>query len=183
MSKLLIRYKDNWADEMDLRGLAVITYQNWEVIKTIAQKFFSKKIGGWTYYVGTNEDIKFESYEDWLCRFKVVVLDAAIVDPFIAALKSTGMRDVDANFEIQEGFFPFPIEDDIDDLFTVRLFGDDEEVIVPLSFFKDGNAPENYAYVINNDLGFVSTDQHGKMCWNFKNASAHEKFLEYLKNK
>jgi len=90
MSKVLIICDSNWADEMDLDGFKVMEKQKWESHKEKVKAWFSvkeeaenkrveeekaKKGYGWhreiaSIGVGTNEDVHYTSYEDWLSQFK-----------------------------------------------------------------------------------------------------------------
>lgn len=54
MSKLLVKFKDNWADEMDIEGFFVTTREDWENRVTLLKDNFPY---GLTYGIGTNEDI------------------------------------------------------------------------------------------------------------------------------
>ena len=62
MSKVLVKWSDNWADEMDLEGFAVMESQEWKDIK----KKFEKHDHGFDISVGTNEDIDYSDGKDFL---------------------------------------------------------------------------------------------------------------------
>lgn len=70
MSKLLIIGRNNWADEIDLAFFIVLDSDEWEELKKNTQKSF-KQNGSITIYIGTNEEIEFDSYDQWLRQFKV----------------------------------------------------------------------------------------------------------------
>lgn len=57
MSKLLIRFRDNWADEMDLDGFQIMTTTEWNDYK---DKLISIKCSFEVYW-GTNESNEYES--------------------------------------------------------------------------------------------------------------------------
>lgn len=67
MSKVLIKYKDNWADEMDLEGFSIMDLDAWtkrkESISNITESF--------TICVGTNEDIEYRNGNAFLRRLVV----------------------------------------------------------------------------------------------------------------
>ena len=65
MKYLLVKYDDNWADEIDLKGFKVLAEEEWEKLKSyIPNKKFTR-------YVGSNEDIEYLSKDDFLSRFSV----------------------------------------------------------------------------------------------------------------
>lgn len=67
MSKVLIKCKDNWADEMDLEGFSIMDSDAWtkrkESISNITESF--------TICVGTNEDIEYRNGNAFLRRLVV----------------------------------------------------------------------------------------------------------------
>lgn len=78
MSKLLVFCDSNWADEMDLNGFKVVDQQEWEEHKKTIKEKFDKCDSGTGYEgvaqscVGTNEEIYYESYNDWEEQFKEI---------------------------------------------------------------------------------------------------------------
>jgi hypothetical protein len=72
MSKVLIIGNTNYADEFDLDFFHVVEADEWEEIKKITAKYF-EKVGDTEQevYFGTNEQIIFCGYNDWLRSFKV----------------------------------------------------------------------------------------------------------------
>lgn len=69
-SWLLVKYSDNWADEMDVEGCRVYRKSEWDIFCKAAKMEF-KENGSYVYYVGTNEDIEYRSYEDFMSQFEV----------------------------------------------------------------------------------------------------------------
>ncbi len=67
----LVKYKDNWADEMDLDGFRVMDKKELdEFVKNIgALKNFPFEV-----YFGTNQGVEFESVKDIMKAFKFVPL-------------------------------------------------------------------------------------------------------------
>lgn len=66
----LVQYHDNWADEMDIEGGRVMSKEEKE------EYFDSFKAtiegeGFYAYYIGTNEDILYESWSDFKDCFRV----------------------------------------------------------------------------------------------------------------
>ena len=86
---LLINFKVNWADEMDVYGYAIMSEDYWNRNKAVSKIFFNRLAkkqkkdqygrvsGGWTIYVGTNEDIVFDTYEEWFSCFDIVEIEHA----------------------------------------------------------------------------------------------------------
>lgn len=76
MSKVLIRFKGNWADEMDLFGFEVMEEEVWEAhLKRIRQ--FLEDGGPYERSVGTNEYIDYPNYEAYNRHFTVIKLTDA----------------------------------------------------------------------------------------------------------
>lgn len=71
---LLISYEDNWADEMYIGGVQLIEQEEWMNLVNEVKAYFNagKSL---TNYVGTNEEIEYESYEDWYDKYDVIELD------------------------------------------------------------------------------------------------------------
>ncbi len=71
MTKLLIKFHDDWADEMDVEGFFITTQEDWdEKVQTLIEKFPY----GLTYVLGTNEDIEYESPTHILKCYKTVII-------------------------------------------------------------------------------------------------------------
>jgi len=107
---LLIRYYDNWADEMDLFGIAIIAEEKWDAIcAKIKETFDAQMI---RYSVGTNEDIEYEDYEQWINCFVVDPLTLEQATTLISVLTAHGNRykNLNDNFAYLEGFFALPYE-------------------------------------------------------------------------
>ena len=97
MSKVLVIYKDNWADEFDIEGFRMMQVEDWEDMKSAAREIFVRvekrntekrkeynrkkleKPDEYHYfdeeeeefYFGTNEAIHYSSYKDWLDAYIV----------------------------------------------------------------------------------------------------------------
>jgi hypothetical protein len=69
----LVKFKDNWADEMDLDGFRLMTMNEWdEFVKNInSLKYFPFEV-----YFGTNEFIEYRNPEEILNRFQMTPLTA-----------------------------------------------------------------------------------------------------------
>ena len=74
MKTMLIKFSSNWADEMDVEGLFLVTQENWETFKDMAKAHFDKG-NTVTYGVGSNEDIDFDSYEDLMDSYEIISAD------------------------------------------------------------------------------------------------------------
>ena len=60
MSKLLIKFSSNWADEIDVNGSFIMSADDWMIEKSNMKKIEYPI----EYYVGSNEEIVFDSYDD-----------------------------------------------------------------------------------------------------------------------
>ncbi len=68
MSKLLVIFKDNWADEMDIVGFNILTKEQWEYKELeIRETPFPKEVG-----VGSNEQITYDNVEQYLAMFTIL---------------------------------------------------------------------------------------------------------------
>lgn len=69
-SWVLVKFSDNWADEMDIEGCRVYSKDSWEKYRKLAKREF-KENGSYVYCVGTNEEIEYSSYKDFISCFEV----------------------------------------------------------------------------------------------------------------
>lgn len=93
--KILARWKDNWADEMDLEGFKVFSKSGWE-------KYFNQMMALKTeldFVVGSNEIITYEDGEDVLSNITYQEIDE---------LEANNLKRI---FKNKCGFFPL-IESD-----------------------------------------------------------------------
>ena len=70
MAKLLIKVFCDYADEFDLNGFFVISKSEWRNIKRAARYYFQDN-GTLEVNFGTNQELFFDSFSDWLKVFKV----------------------------------------------------------------------------------------------------------------
>jgi hypothetical protein len=99
----LVTFHDNWADEMDIEGYRIFSEDDWKNYRKYAKKEFEEN-GEYTYYVGTNEDINYNSYEDFMGNFEVKTISKEQVDVLEKLELDGGM-----------GFFPENIGEGFDD--------------------------------------------------------------------
>lgn len=85
MAYLLGRFKSNWADEMDITGMFICHEDHWKLIEHAARKWFLDE-GTMIYFVGTNEEIEYESYEDWRGCFRFSPLSDERTDDLASML-------------------------------------------------------------------------------------------------
>ena len=72
--KILVKFSNNWADEMDIEGLYVTTQEEHnEFIKKVHNYF--KSNNELIYTVGSNEEIEFSNAEELLECYTVVCSD------------------------------------------------------------------------------------------------------------
>lgn len=68
MTKFLVIFRDDWADEIDIRGFEVVEKDWWEKYQ---EKFPDKKFSD---YVGSNEEIEYSGKKDYFSHFTVTEL-------------------------------------------------------------------------------------------------------------
>lgn len=67
----LIRFQDNYADEFDVTGFAVVDQELWSCLQAEAKEHFSK-YSQFDYYFGGNDCLEYKSYSEWESAFKIV---------------------------------------------------------------------------------------------------------------
>lgn len=60
---LLVKFSDNWADEIDLEGFRVVTREAYDAYVTKRLKQYPN---GFCRYFGTNEENEYASFQDYL---------------------------------------------------------------------------------------------------------------------
>lgn len=107
---LFVKYRDNWADEMDINGFALVTNRNWQILLDKFRVFIGARIG-WEFGIGTNEEIEYRSYDHWFSKFTIVELSDDEAVTMIKICKRAGMSTGnDPELIIEEGFFPLPYD-------------------------------------------------------------------------
>lgn len=88
---LLIKTKNNWADEIDTEGFAIFTKEAYFAHLKQAEDAFAgdQEI---TIYVGTNEDIQFPDYKDYVDQIEVQELNFTEV---LILCKAFGLKVID----------------------------------------------------------------------------------------
>lgn len=83
MKKLLIKWSDNWADEMDLEGFHIMSEKAWTAFLKLLDdtiEIYTKHNDNlfqcFDFCVGTNEQITYKSKEDFLKSFEIEEIDA-----------------------------------------------------------------------------------------------------------
>lgn len=67
MSKLLVIFTGNWADEMDVEGFMFVSEAAWEYKqKEWANTEFPVELG-----IGTNEELEYEKLSEYISEFKI----------------------------------------------------------------------------------------------------------------
>jgi hypothetical protein len=62
---LLVKYSDNWADEIDVEGFHLFTAQEWEAYQAAIKEFFNSN-DELCFGIGTNEEIEYSDAEEYL---------------------------------------------------------------------------------------------------------------------
>lgn len=100
----LVKWADNWADEMDLDGFKLMTNEEYDAYIAGWKKAFEYK-GSYTMCVGTNEDIEYDSFEQFESTLEVNALENGEYRTIIEHLGET------------YGFFPDVPDDDMIEAF------------------------------------------------------------------
>lgn len=87
----LVKYDDNWADEMDIEGFTIVSDEAWEKFVSFVSP---ERFSNYTFYIGTNEEIEFDSVED---------IFRALAAINISPEDAKAIKD---NFNLPYGFFP-----------------------------------------------------------------------------
>lgn len=113
MSRYLLTYSDNWADEMDIDGHIVLTEKEyWEFEKAL------ERCKGFWFMVGSNQDIEYEDGEadgvvdvqkitekEYKVLEKLGLLSAGFAEKFMDQLKdNVGNEDEDEEDEDEEDY-------------------------------------------------------------------------------
>jgi hypothetical protein len=64
----ILKYNDNWADEMDISGFAVMTESERDEYFAVFKKVFDIN-GYYTFVVGTNEEVEYNTLQDFTNAF------------------------------------------------------------------------------------------------------------------
>ena len=74
--KFLVIWKDNWADEIDVVGVTIMTVATIEKIEIFANLFYKIHPGETaSLYIGSNQNIEYRSTEDFFRSFTFVKID------------------------------------------------------------------------------------------------------------
>lgn len=117
MSKVLVKWSDNWADEMDIEGFVIMTDSEWKEYK----QGIKEKIKPFSIGIGTNEEIDYDNGEDLLAKLTA------------KKLTSEEYKTISGIFGNYWGFdqFQYVIEDNIaeeaDELEEEGYYEDEEE--------------------------------------------------------
>jgi hypothetical protein len=91
MKNLLVKYKGDWADELEVEGFWVTTKEEYEEWLIEIKNSFP-----YTYYIGTNEEIEYES------------LDSLQYDLSVKEITQEQFDNLKVVFGGSFGFFPDP---------------------------------------------------------------------------
>lgn len=68
MKYFIVEYDYNWADEMDLRGFCIMSEKQMELYFAAYKKIFDRD-GYYNFCVGTNEEVEYESFNNFKKAF------------------------------------------------------------------------------------------------------------------
>jgi hypothetical protein len=110
---VLVTFDSNWADEMDVNGFALMELSVWNnFCARIKKEIFTKDAGVVEFGIGTNEELRYESYASWKGDFKVKKVsnsEATVISKAfgLKIKRLKGKDDYDLDFDYNEtfGFF------------------------------------------------------------------------------
>lgn len=81
-----VKFYDNWADEMDINGIAIITEETKLKLDAQVEKYKDKNVLSHDYYFGTNEYNYYDFWELYHCLtfIPITLREAKILNNFIA---------------------------------------------------------------------------------------------------
>lgn len=71
---VLVQTHDNWADEMDIYGYRIISRAAYDQRLIELQEEFEEADGTYMWYIGTNEDIEYSNFDNFLETLTVTEL-------------------------------------------------------------------------------------------------------------
>lgn len=96
MSKVFVRFQDNYADEFDLSGWHILEESHWNSVVQAINRHEKWPV---EYYFGTNEAMEWSSSKDMLRSYTVKPIDEDDVQVLARLFGAPG-----------DGEFPFPWE-------------------------------------------------------------------------
>lgn len=75
-NKILVKFEDNWADEMNVEGFNIFTKEEWETFKTKLEN----KQSEFQVCIGTNEELEYSNGNDCLRHMTVSEISIAAAE-------------------------------------------------------------------------------------------------------
>jgi len=72
MNNLLLSFHDNYADEFDLSGFAIISEEAWQKNIDRAEEYFSNNSCPYSHGFGTNEELEYETILQYRRKFTLL---------------------------------------------------------------------------------------------------------------
>ena len=85
---VLVQTNDNWADEMDIYGYRILTIKQYENRLKELQEEFEESDGTYMWYIGTNEEIEYDNFDNFLESLTVTELTTSEAKSLKAMLGS-----------------------------------------------------------------------------------------------
>lgn len=99
MSNILFIQKMNWADEIDLKGFMLWTKEEWEEhLQYIKDEFEFPHYA----YVGTNQNIRFDTLEEWLDTLEIKEITEEETNIIKRLFGKNDYLDIFGNFDLIE---------------------------------------------------------------------------------
>lgn len=83
---VLVQTHENWADEMDIYGYRILTFKQYEKRIEELQEEFEEAEGAYMWWIGTNEEIEYENFQQFFDTLTVTELTAEEAKALIATL-------------------------------------------------------------------------------------------------
>ena len=86
---VLVQTHDNWADEMDIYGYHILPRSEYDERIVELQEEFKESDGTYLWYIGTNEEIEYSNFDNFLETLTVTELTKAEAQNLIQVLGSS----------------------------------------------------------------------------------------------
>jgi len=90
-----VKWESNWADEMDVFGSSVMTITDYNDMMYMAEKVINSHNGEYEIYVGTNESIYYDTFDDFNADVSIEAITNSEYDSLMRLkLDETGQSNI-----------------------------------------------------------------------------------------
>lgn len=96
--KLLVIFKDNWADEIDIKGFEIVLKSWWD---KYVEKFPDESFSS---YVGSNEEVEYTGKDDYFAHFQVKEISDEFAENLVKVFGSDSFGQIvwNEDFDMDE---------------------------------------------------------------------------------